>query len=134
MSRPDIAAAEVDAAADALPPAAHWPHDAEGPVFREPWEAQAFAMALALHKRGVFTWPEWATALSAEIRRAQASGDPDTGQTYYHHWLAALERLVVERGVTTPPLLDARRAAWDRAARATPHGKPITLANDPEGA
>ncbi|HJQ57442.1 MAG TPA: nitrile hydratase accessory protein [Vineibacter sp.] len=115
-----------------LPPQAQWPRDAEGPVFRAPWEAQAFAMTLALHQRGVFTWPEWATALSAEIRRAQAAGDPDTGETYYHHWLAALERLSVARGVTTVPALDARRAAWDRAARATPHGTPIALANDPQ--
>ncbi len=70
------------------------PCDAEGPVFREPWEAQAFAMALALHARGVFTWNEWAQTLSQEIKRAQAAGDPDTGETYYHHWLATLERLV----------------------------------------
>src|SRR5438270_381254 len=76
------------------------PRDAHGPVFREPWEAQAFAMTLALHERGLFTWPEWAAALSAEIKRAQAAGDPDTGETYYRHWLNALERLVAEKGVT----------------------------------
>jgi nitrile hydratase accessory protein len=75
------------------------PRDADGPVFREPWEAQAFAMALALHDRGVFTWPEWAAALSLEISQAQAAGDPDTGETYYQHWLKALERLVAEKGV-----------------------------------
>src|ERR1700747_2476761 len=74
------------------------PRDAEGPVFREPWEAQAFAMALTLHERGVFTWPEWAEALGAEIKRAQAAGDPDTGETYYQHWLATLERLVAAKG------------------------------------
>src|SRR3546814_8596560 len=67
------------------------------PVFRAPWEAQAFAMAVALHQQGLFTWPEWAAALTAEIRRAQAEGDPDTGETYYRHWLAALERLAVEK-------------------------------------
>ena len=77
------------------------PRDADGPVFREPWEAQAFAMTLALHERGVFTWPEWAAALAAEIKRAQAAGDPDTGETYYSHWLAALEKLVAEKGVAT---------------------------------
>ena len=76
------------------------PRDAGGPVFREPWEAQAFAMTLALYRRGLFTWPEWAAALAAEITRAQAAGDPDTGDTYYHHWLAALERLVADKGVT----------------------------------
>src|SRR5690606_17564739 len=75
------------------------PRDEEGPVFREPWEAQAFAMAVTLHGRGLFTWPEWAATLAAEIKRAQAAGDPDTGETYYLHWLAALERLVAEKGV-----------------------------------
>ena len=83
------------------------PRDADGPVFREPWEAQAFAMALALHERGVFTWGEWAATLGDEIKRAQAAGDPDTGETYYRHWLAALERLVAEKGVTTRDTLDA---------------------------
>src|SRR6187455_3887606 len=78
------------------------PRDSDGPVFREPWEAQAFAMTLALHERGVFTWPEWAAALAAEIKRAQAAGDPDTGETYYSHWLHTLEKLVAEKGVTTP--------------------------------
>jgi nitrile hydratase accessory protein len=72
------------------------PRDAEGPVFREPWEAQAFAMTLALHRRGLFTWPEWAAALGAEIKRAQAAGDPDTGETYYRHWLNALETLALD--------------------------------------
>ena len=75
------------------------PRDAEGPVFREPWEAQAFAMTLALHERGLFTWPEWAATLADEIRRAQAAGDPDTGETYYLHWLNALERIVANKGV-----------------------------------
>ena len=78
------------------------PHDDDGPVFREPWEAQAFAMALALHARGLFTWQEWAAALAAEIRRAQAAGDADTGETYYRHWLATLERLIADKGVATP--------------------------------
>ena len=85
-------------------------------------------MALSLHEKGLFTWPEWAAALATEIKRAQASGDPDTGDTYYHHWLAALEGLVKSRGVASAELLEQRRAAWDRAARATPHGKPIDLA------
>src|SRR5262245_61979408 len=84
-------------ASDAIP---SLPRDAEGPVFRAPWEAQAFAMALALHARGVFTWSEWAATLGEEIKRAQAAGDPDTGATYYLHWLATLERLAAEKGVT----------------------------------
>jgi nitrile hydratase accessory protein len=67
------------------------PRDDSGPVFKAPWQAQAFALALALHERGAFTWPEWAAALTAAIRRAQAAGDPDTGDTYYQHWLDALE-------------------------------------------
>jgi nitrile hydratase accessory protein len=103
------------------------PRDADGPVFREPWEAQAFAMTLALHARGVFTWPEWAAALTAEIKRAQAAGDPDTGETYYLHWLAALERLVSEKGVATHETLHRYRDAWDHACDRTPHGMPIEL-------
>ena len=103
------------------------PHDAEGPVFREPWEAQAFAMALALHERRLFTWPEWAATLADEIKRAQAAGDPDTGETYYRHWLAALERLVAEKGVTSAQMLARYHDAWDRAADRTPHGQPIEL-------
>ena len=106
------------------------PCDAEGPVFREPWEAQAFAMALALHERGVFTWPQWAATLGEEITRAQAAGDPDTGETYYHHWLAALERLVAEKGVATRETLTRYHDAWDRAAERTPHGDPIELRPD----
>ncbi|MBV8924435.1 MAG: nitrile hydratase accessory protein [Bradyrhizobium sp.] len=101
--------------------------DAEGPVFREPWEAQAFAMALMLNQRGVFTWQEWAEALGAEIKRAQAAGDPDTGETYYRHWLATLERLVAAKGVATADVLHRYRDAWDHAADRTPHGKPIEL-------
>ncbi len=103
------------------------PRDAEGPVFKEPWEAQAFAMALALHERGVFTWKEWAATLAAEIKRAQAAGDPDTGETYYSHWLNALERIVAARGVTTTDTLHRYRDAWNRACDRTPHGKPIVL-------
>ena len=103
------------------------PRDAEGPVFREPWEAQAFAMALALHERGLFTWNEWAAALAREIKRAQADGDPDTGETYYRHWLATLETLVAEKGVATADTLHRYRDAWDHAADRTPHGAPIEL-------
>jgi nitrile hydratase accessory protein len=103
------------------------PCDAEGPVFREPWEAQAFAMALALHERGVFTWNELAATLASEIKRAQAAGDPDTGETYYRHWMATLERLIAEKGVTTAETLHRYRNAWDHAADRTPHGTPIEL-------
>ncbi|HTS41634.1 MAG TPA: nitrile hydratase accessory protein [Xanthobacteraceae bacterium] len=103
------------------------PCDAEGPVFCEPWEAQAFAMTLALHARGLFTWPEWAATLGAEIKKAQDLGDPDTGETYYRHWLNALERLVSEKGITDRAMLARYHDAWDHAADRTPHGKPIEL-------
>jgi nitrile hydratase accessory protein len=103
------------------------PRDPEGPVFREPWEAQAFAMAVALHERGLFAWSEWTVVLGDEIKRAQANGDPDTGDTYYRHWLAALERIVAEKGVTDVAALARYRDAWDHAADRTPHGAPITL-------
>jgi nitrile hydratase accessory protein len=103
------------------------PLDSGEPVFREPWEAQAFAMALALHERGVFTWAQWATALAEEIRSAQAAGDPDLGTTYYRHWLAALEKLVTAKGIASSEALTRYRAAWDHAADRTPHGTPIEL-------
>jgi nitrile hydratase accessory protein len=103
------------------------PRDDEGPVFREPWEAQAFAMALALHARGLFTWTEWAETLADEIKRAQAKGDPDTGETYYRHWLATLEKLVADKGVATTDILHRYRDAWDHAADRTAHGSPIEL-------
>jgi nitrile hydratase accessory protein len=106
------------------------PRDADGPVFREPWEAQAFAMTLALYERGVFSWSEWAAALAAEIKRAQAAGDPDTGETYYQHWLVTLETLVAAKGVTTRDTLHRYRDAWDRACDRTPHGEPIELTAD----
>jgi nitrile hydratase accessory protein len=106
------------------------PRDAEGPVFREPWEAQAFAMTLALHERKLFTWIEWAATLAEEITRAQKSGDPDTGATYYQHWLAALERIVFEKTVTDRATLKRYHDAWDHAADRTPHGQAIELRPD----
>jgi nitrile hydratase accessory protein len=126
LSRPDLkfdatAAQEVTAAVPGLP------RDEQGPVFREPWEAQAFAMALALQRRGLFTWSEWAAALGEEIKRAQRAGDADTGETYYRHWLATLERLVSDKGVANEETLGRYRDAWDRAADRTPHGAPIEL-------
>lgn len=118
----------MDSRALALAEVASIPRDDGGPVFREPWEAQAFAMAVALHERGLFTWSEWAQTLGAEIARA---GDQAEPSDYYVHWLAALESLVVARGAATPEGLAARREAWHRAAHATPHGEPILLCNDP---
>lgn len=103
------------------------PVDQRTPTFNEPWEAQAFALTLALHRRGVFTWGEWAATLGEEIKRAQVSGDPDSGTTYYRHWLAAIERIVREKGITTEDTLDRYRDAWHKAADRTPHGEPIVL-------
>jgi nitrile hydratase accessory protein len=103
------------------------PRDESGPMFREPWEAQAFAMTLALHERGLFTWTEWAETLAREIAAAQNAGDPDLGDTYYRHWLAALEKIVAAKGATSIEELIRHQQAWDRAADRTPHGQPIEL-------
>ena len=103
------------------------PRNTEGPVFREPWEAQAFALALSLNERGVFSWQEWAATLGDEIKKAQAAGNPDTGETYYRHWLAALERIVAAKGLADPHTLARTRGAWQRACARTPHGTPIEL-------
>ncbi len=112
------------AALEALP---DLPRDDGGPVFREPWEAQAFAMTVALYEAGKFTWPEWAEALSAELK---AAGAGQSGHDYYQHWLKALENLAAEKGMTSADELGLRKDAWDRAARATPHGEPIVLGAD----
>ncbi len=103
------------------------PRDDDGPVFREPWEAQAFAMAVRLHERGHFTWKEWTERLAAEIAAARERGEVDDGTRYYHYWLAALERLVVDKGLILGDELERRRQEWDEAARRTPHGQPIEL-------
>jgi nitrile hydratase accessory protein len=97
------------------------------PVFREPWEAHAFAIVLSLHKQGLFTWKEWAEALATRIAAAQAAGDPDRGDTYYRHWLSTLEAIVAAKGASSAQELVRYRDAWDRAADRTPHGQPIEL-------
>jgi nitrile hydratase accessory protein len=107
--------------------------DADGPVFREPWEAQSFAMALALHQAGLFPWSEWAAMLAAEIKGAQDDGDPDTGATYYRHWQATLERMVAAKGLTDGAAIERYSEAWRRAARRTPHGTPIALTSEDFG-
>ena len=103
------------------------PRDDDGPVFAAPWQAQAFALAVKLNEAGVFTWSEWAETLGAELA---AAGPDDTADDYYAHWLAALEKLVEEKGTLSREERIARRDAWDRAARATPHGEPIVLGRD----
>lgn len=120
----DTGAETARQALDAVP---RIPRDTEGPVFREPWEAQAFALTLSLFQQGLFTWKEWTATLVAEINRAQEAGDPDTGETYYHHWLAALEHIVAAKGITDDATLGRYNEAWRRAADRTPHGQPIVL-------
>jgi nitrile hydratase accessory protein len=103
------------------------PRDEHGPIFHAPWEAEAFALAVSLNEHGLFTWKEWAATLGDEIKKAQAAGDPDTGETYYLHWLATLERVVAEKGVVDRGALARTRVAWARACARTPHGTPIEL-------
>ena len=104
------------------------PRDAGGPVFAEPWQAQAFALAVKLSEQGHFTWKEWARALAAELAAAAERGEPDDGSRYYPHWLAALERLVSEKGLAEASALLERKQAWVEAYRNTPHGRPVELA------
>jgi nitrile hydratase accessory protein len=103
------------------------PRDEGGPVFAEPWQAQAFALAVKLSAEGHFTWKEWAATLAEELKAAADRGEPDDGSRYYQHWLAALERLAMAKGLTDPVALLARKQAWVEAYRNTPHGKPVEL-------
>jgi nitrile hydratase accessory protein len=121
---PDLVNAKQIAALPRLP------CDHDGPVFAEPWQAQAFAMAVKLSEKGHFTWKEWAATLADELKSAADRGEPDDGSRYYEHWLAALERLVTAKGLTDAAALQARKEAWADAYRHTPHGKPIELRAD----
>ena len=112
---------------ESMPQFSGLPRDGRGPVFKEPWEAKAFALALRLHERGLFTWPEWADALAREISAAPARGDADLGDTYYQHWLRALETLVARKGAASADELTRCRQAWAEAAERTPHGQPVEL-------
>ena len=109
------------------------PQDEGGPVFAEPWQAQAFAMAVKLSEQGHFTWKEWAATLAEELKATVDRGEPDDGSRYYEHWLAALERLVTSRQLTSPSELEQRKDAWADAYRHTPHGKPVELRKGPTG-
>jgi nitrile hydratase accessory protein len=122
LSAPDHA---LDATAFAALP--QLPRDEGGPVFAEPWQAQAFALAVKLSEQGYFTWKEWAATLAAELEAASTRGEPDDGSHYYDHWLAALEHLVQAKGLLDRAALDERKDAWADAYRHTPHGKPIEL-------
>jgi nitrile hydratase accessory protein len=99
----------------------------DGPVFAEPWQAQAFALAVRLSEQGHFTWKEWTAALADELKSAADRGDPDDGSRYYEHWLAALEGLIVAKGLSNPAAMLERKEAWADAYRQTPHGKPVEL-------
>jgi nitrile hydratase accessory protein len=103
------------------------PRDEGGPVFAEPWQAQAFALAVKLSEQGHFTWKEWAAALAGELKAAADRGEPDDGSHYYEHWLATLERLVVAHRLSDPAAMASRKEAWADAYRHTPHGKPVEL-------
>jgi nitrile hydratase accessory protein len=103
------------------------PRDEGGPVFAEPWQAQAFAIAVRLSAQGHFTWTEWAAALADELKSAADRGEPDDGSRYYEHWLAALERLVTAKALSNPQEMLARKRAWAEAYRHTPHGRPVVL-------
>ena len=104
------------------------PRDEAGPVFAEPWQAQAFALALQLHAQGAFAWTEWAQALS---ERLKAAGPDDEGSRYYEHWLATLEDLVTAKALASGPELGARKDAWAQAYRNTAHGRPVELGAEP---
>ena len=106
------------------------PRDEGGPVFSEPWQAQAFALAVKLSEHGHFTWKEWANVLADELKVAASRGEYDDGSHYYEHWLAALERLVAAKGLSDRAAMLARKEAWADAYRHTPHGKPVELISD----
>jgi nitrile hydratase accessory protein len=109
------------------------PQPDDTPVFREPWEAQAFAIVVALHQQGLFSWSEWSQALSSQIAAAQTTQIPDNGETYYQHWLTALEALVAAKGLSSPEELTRYQRAWEHAAHRTPHGMSIALQSEDIG-
>lgn len=127
LNLPDSTLALKESASEALRAVPAIPRDSEGPVFAEPWQAQVFAMTLALYERDLFTWSEWAEHLSAAIAAAQAAGDPDCGDNYYAHWLVALEAILQSKGLTDHAQLHQLQHAWTDAAALTPHGQPIEL-------
>jgi len=127
LSASDLAKSELQSDPERLASLPSLPRDGAGPVFAEPWQAQAFAIAVRLSAQGYFTWKEWASALADELKGATDRGEPDDGSRYYEHWLAALERLVTLKNLSNPAEMRARKEAWADAYRHTPHGKPVEL-------
>jgi nitrile hydratase accessory protein len=113
--------------ADRLAALPRLPLDKDGPVFAEPWQAQAFALAVKLSEAGHFTWKEWAAALADELQAAATRGEPDDGSQYYAHWVTALERLVTAKGLTDEDAMRKRKDEWAHAYHHTPHGEPVVL-------
>ena len=122
-----MSAPETKPGPDPLADLPQFPRDEGGPVFAEPWQAQAFALAVRLSAQGHFTWKEWANTLAGELKAAADRGQPDDGSHYYEHWLAALESLVASKNLADPAALEERKEAWADAYRHTPHGKPVEL-------
>ena len=122
-----LSARSLTSSSEGLTDLPRLPRDEGGPVFAEPWQAQAFALAVKLSEQGHFTWKEWAAALADELRAAAERGEPDDGSRYYEHWLAALEHMVTAKGLAHPTALLTRKEAWADAYRNTPHGKPVEL-------
>ena len=120
-------ASEVTADSDRLSSLPPLPRDEGGPVFAEPWQAQAFALAVRLSEQGYFTWKEWAATLADELKAAVDRGEPDDGSRYYEHWLAALERLVTSKRLANSAEMLQRKEDWADAYRHTPHGRPVEL-------
>jgi nitrile hydratase accessory protein len=125
LSQPDFT--DLSLPASRIDPPPRLPREKDGPVFAEPWEAQAFALAVKLSERGHFTWKEWTETLGEELQSASNRGEPDDGSHYYQHWLAALERLVTAKGLIDRAALELRKEAWADAYRHTPHGQPVEL-------
>jgi nitrile hydratase accessory protein len=125
-----LSTSELQLGAERLAALPSLPRDEGGPVFAEPWQAQAFALAVRLSAQGYFTWKEWAATLADELASAANRGEPDDGSRYYEHWLAALERLVAAKGLSDPDEMLVRKNAWADAYRHTPHGKPVALRRD----
>jgi nitrile hydratase accessory protein len=124
---------QPDPVAERLGALPRLPRDAYGPVFAEPRQAQAFALAVQFSEHGHFTWKEWAAALAEELKAAENRGEPDDGTRYYEYWLAALERLVVDKGLTNREAMRERKEAWTEAYLHTPHGRPVELSGGVRG-